>query len=149
MSSDRVERNTDVLIHRRAANPMPDDRPVPPADQVAPPWRILFHVGTENRTTIGLQISAEMLVGRSDTGGDAAPDLDLMPLDGQRSGVSRRHALITYEGETLFLTDLNSTNGTRINGFQLTPGRSYRLRDGDELEFGRIRGIMRLVRSAR
>jgi pSer/pThr/pTyr-binding forkhead associated (FHA) protein len=63
--------------------------------------------------------------------------------------VSRRHALITYENETLFLTDLNSTNGTRINGFQLTPGRSYRLRDGDELEFGRIRGIMRFVRSLR
>jgi pSer/pThr/pTyr-binding forkhead associated (FHA) protein len=128
---------------------MPDDRPVPPPDQVAPPWRILFHVGTENRTTVGLQVSAQMLVGRSDAGGDSVPDLDLSPLDGRRSGVSRRHALITYENETLFLTDLNSTNGTRINGFQLTPGRSYRLRDGDELEFGRIRGIMRFVRSLR
>ena len=148
MSSDPVECNTDVLI-RRAANPMPDDRPVPPADQVAPPWRILLQIGGESRTTIGLQVSPQMLVGRSDAGGGDVPDLDLGPLDGRRSGVSRRHALITYENETLFITDLNSTNGTRINGFQLTPGRSYRLRDGDELEFGRIRGIVRFVRSLR
>ncbi len=148
MSLDPVKRDTDVLI-RRAASPMPDDRPVPPANQVVPPWRLLFHVSSETRTTIGLQVSAQMLVGRSDAGGDTAPDLDLTPLDGRRSGVSRRHALITCENETLFLTDLNSTNGTRINGFQLTPGRGYRLRDGDELEFGRIRGVVRFVRSAR
>ena len=146
MSSDLVERNTDVLI-RRAANPMPADRPAPPANQVAPPWRILLHIGSDSRSTLGVQISPQMLVGRSDGASGSAPDLDLAPFDGQRSGVSRRHALITYENGTLFIADLNSTNGTRINGFQLEPGRSYRLRDGDELEFGRVRGVVRFVRA--
>ncbi|MEL6310133.1 MAG: FHA domain-containing protein [Chloroflexota bacterium] len=37
------------------------------------------------------------------------------------------------------MEDLGSTNGTRINGFQLTADQKYRLRDGDEIEFARLR----------
>ncbi|MCA9894532.1 MAG: FHA domain-containing protein, partial [Anaerolineae bacterium] len=44
---------------------------------------------------------------------------------------------------SLYIEDLGSTNGTRINGFQLTPRQKYRLRDADELEFARLRTIIR------
>ncbi|MEO8397241.1 MAG: FHA domain-containing protein, partial [Chloroflexota bacterium] len=40
----------------------------------------------------------------------------------------------------------NSTNGTRINGYRLDSGRAYRLRNGDELELGRLRLIVQVVR---
>jgi pSer/pThr/pTyr-binding forkhead associated (FHA) protein len=150
VSSDPPERNTDLLRPRGEARPMLDRGPRPPSDQVAPPWRVLVQIGGENRTTLGLPVTTErMLVGRADADGQVQPELDLNPYDGLRNGVSRKHASIVYEDETLYIEDLNSTNGTRINGYQLTPGKLYRLRDGDELEFGRVRVVIRFVRAPR
>lgn len=149
MAGELPERNTDLLKPSRAAGPMQDRGPRPPSDQVAPPWRLLLQIGGENRTTIGIPVTERMLVGREDSAGEIQPEIDLAPYDGLRNGVSRRHALITYEDGALYIEDLNSTNGTRINGYQLTPEHVYRLRDGDELEFGRIRIVMRFVRASR
>ena len=53
--------------------------------------------------------------------------------------VSRRHSRIVREADGYLVEDLGSTNGTRINGFQLTSKQRYRLRDGDEIEFARLR----------
>jgi FHA domain len=148
--SEPQERNTDLLRPRREARPMLDRGPRPPSDQVTPPWRILVQIGGENRTTLGLPVTAErMLVGRADAEGQVQPELDLNPYDGLSNGVSRKHAAIVYEDEALYIEDLSSTNGTRINGYQLTPSKLYRLRDGDELEFGRVRVVIRFVRAPR
>jgi len=49
----------------------------------------------------------------------------------------------------LSVEDLNSTNGTRINGYKLDAGRAYRLRNGDELELGRLRLVVMVVASAK
>ncbi|MAS37882.1 MAG: hypothetical protein CL610_28055 [Anaerolineaceae bacterium] len=128
---------------------MEDRGPQPPPDQVAPPWRLLLQIGGENRTTLGVSIEKRMLVGREDSRLGQIPEIDFGPFDGAASGVSREHAVITDEDGALYLEDLESTNGTRINGFQLTPARLYRLRDGDELEFGRLRVVVRFVRPSR
>lgn len=149
MPGDIKEGNTDVLRPRREGDPMLDRGPQPPPEVVAPPWRLLVQIGGENRTSFGLQVKAKMLVGRHDSQGEVQPDLDLGPYEGVRNGVSRRHALITYDDGALHIEDLESTNGTRINGFELTPGKAYRLRDGDELEFGRARVVIRFVRASR
>ena len=70
-------------------------------------------------------------------------DFDLSPYGAYTFGVSRQHAIITLHEGFLYLEDNNSTNGTRINGFQLTPKQKYRLRDGDEVEFARLRTSIR------
>ncbi len=141
--------STDILNQRPPVRPMADRGPQPPPDQVAPPWRLLLQIGGENRTTLGVSVSDRMLVGREDAKKGQYPEIDFAPFDGSANGVSREHALITYEDGALYVEDLNSTNGTRINGFQLTPQRAYRLRDGDELEFGRLRVVLRFVRPSR
>lgn len=141
--------STDVLNQPRSVRPMVDRGPQPPPDQVAPPWRLLLQIGGENRTTLGVSVTDRMLVGREDAKKGQYPEIDFGPFDGAANGVSREHALITYEDGGLYVEDLNSTNGTRINGFQLTPERAYRLRDGDELEFGRLRVVLRFVRPSR
>ena len=46
---------------------------------------------------------------------------------------SRRHAEIRRVGNDVVLVDLNSTNGTRVNG---TPIRERKLMDGDEIRIG-------------
>jgi hypothetical protein len=119
---------------------LPDRGPRPPTTQVPRPWRLLLQVGSENKTTIGIQVKDTIHVGRSDVehAEDGIElDLDLAPYDALANGVSRLHARVTHE------------NGTRINGFQLTTKQRYRLRDGDELEFGRVRVVMRFVRPMR
>lgn len=48
--------------------------------------------------------------------------------------ISRRHFQIAYVGgEGYAITDLNSLNGTWLNGFQLRPGAPQFLRHGDQI----------------
>ena len=47
--------------------------------------------------------------------------------------VSRRHARIRRRGDTYFVEDLHSFNGTFVLGKRLPPGAWHPLRDGDEL----------------
>jgi hypothetical protein len=49
------------------------------------------------------------------------------------SNVSRQHAEIRPEGDGFVLTDLGSTNGTKVNGGRVT---RHRLVDGDRITFG-------------
>ncbi len=49
--------------------------------------------------------------------------------------VSGRHAQLHQVGETFHLQDLESTNGTRVNGEVMT---SVALRVGDRIQFGKV-----------
>ena len=51
------------------------------------------------------------------------------------ASVSGRHAQIEQVGEDYTITDLQSTNGTRVNGELIT---SVTLRVGDRIRFGKI-----------
>ena len=48
-------------------------------------------------------------------------------------GISRRHAEIKHEGESIFIRDLGSTNGTYCNGERIN---EYQLSDGDKIQVG-------------
>lgn len=48
--------------------------------------------------------------------------------------VSRRHSRIRVVGETIFVSDLGSRNGTLVNDVAIT--QEIQLRDGDELRIG-------------
>jgi hypothetical protein len=47
--------------------------------------------------------------------------------------VSRLHARLIWDGESYLISDLNSRNGTDINGRLLEPGEEYRLESGDRI----------------
>jgi len=53
--------------------------------------------------------------------------------------VSRYHAKITKEGDSFFITDLNSTNGTFINDELLQTYQKKEIKDGDIIAFANIR----------
>ena len=50
--------------------------------------------------------------------------------------LSRNQVKIFRIGKTLFVEDLKSTNGTRINGRFIEPGESFEVQDGDTLSMG-------------
>lgn len=52
--------------------------------------------------------------------------------------VSRMHARLVKNREEVSLEDLNSTNGTYLNGIQLQPYEKKRLEPGDEIRCGKI-----------
>ncbi|MBV8244787.1 MAG: FHA domain-containing protein [Candidatus Eremiobacteraeota bacterium] len=63
-----------------------------------------------------------------------AVEADLLVLDPL---VSRRHASLEQEGDAIFVTDLQSSNGTFLNGHRIR--ESIELRRGDQIEIGAAR----------
>lgn len=55
--------------------------------------------------------------------------------------ISRIHARLEQKEDGIYLTDLNSTNGTFQNGTRLIPNRPYRLRSGDEVTLADLKYI--------
>ena len=72
------------------------------------------------------------VVGKLETAADA-----VIPLP----TVSRVHAKIRKKGEEYFLCDLNSRNGTSVNGRMLKNEEEYLLQDEDEVDFAQARYI--------
>ncbi len=105
-----------------------------PASDTNTPWGSLqFNDGPE------IQLAGERaVVGRYDHDlGGIEPEVDLAQMQGADT-VSRIHAAFEHIGSTYTLTDLNSTNATRINGKRLEPDKAMPINDGDALQFGKI-----------
>jgi|SRR5215831_1071361 len=80
----------------------------------------------------------EVLMGRYDVSNTVELGVDLTPYGARDNGVSRVHAAIRRGEDTLTLVDLNSANGTHLNGQRLTPNQPRVLRDGDEVRLGKL-----------
>lgn len=59
--------------------------------------------------------------------------------------ISRAHVRLTVSGGDLYAEDLNTLNGTRINGHALDPGEPMVLQSNDQLELGPVVFQVRLV----
>lgn len=57
----------------------------------------------------------------------------------EKDVISRYHAKVTREGEDYFLTDLNSTNGTYLNGEMLLTYQKKEVQFGDEITFADLK----------
>lgn len=55
--------------------------------------------------------------------------------------ISRLHAKVRKKGEDYYLADLNSRNGTSVNGRMLKVNEEYLLQDEDEVDFAEARYI--------
>lgn len=80
----------------------------------------------------------EICLGRYDGSRGAFPDLDLAPDGGFVKGVSRQHAKILQTGNSVFVEDVGSANGTFLNDECIKPYLLYPLRAGDTLQLGRL-----------
>ncbi len=124
------------------AGEMEHREPQPGTANLTTAWRLRFKMGEQSRL---MSISEKIIIGRT-IDNEAGVDFDLTPYGAYHFGVSRHHAIMTLHDGFLYLEDNGSTNGTRINGFQLTPKQKYRLRDGDEVEFARLRTTIKFER---
>ena len=126
---DQVSTETFDPIINRSVSPFSDTKPEPMV-----PWVLDFHIG---KRLLQLQVHERMIIGRGESG-TGAPDVDLDPLDAHEHGVSRRHAILLTRERFLTIRDLNSTNGTFINGLRLQRSQDVPLEHGDRLQFGKL-----------
>ena len=89
-------------------------------------------------TPIAVSADHEFVLGRK-TEGESEPLVDLTDPDGFAMGVSRRHAMIRSGDKGYVIIDLNSSNGTWLNGKILVPTRPYDLPTGGLIQLGRLK----------
>jgi hypothetical protein len=77
------------------------------------------------------------LIGRWDPETGAFPEVDL-DQDDPEAKISRKHALIRFEGSKITVEDIGSLNGTYVNRQpRLMPGNPVELKSGDEIIIGK------------
>lgn len=87
----------------------------------------------------------EFTLGRVAEGQPILPDVDLSPYEAFSLGVSRLHASLKLANERVIITDLGSSNGTRVNGQKIVPHLEYPLNHGDMIALGKLK-IQILIR---
>ena len=95
--------------------------------------------GTATVTDLSVVLKAgeSVVLGRAETDVEATNHLiDLTPLDAIPLGVSRRHLTIQHDYWRLTLMDMESSNGSYLNGDRMTPLQPYKVGDGFELRLG-------------
>jgi hypothetical protein len=80
----------------------------------------------------------DLVLGRSDHRSPQRPDLDLTHVGAADRGVSRRHARLELTDGHLYITDLDSSNGTFVKGVRLNPYTPTLLHSGDEVLLARL-----------
>ena len=94
---------------------------------------VLFHLQTGTSVEIPLDL-AVIHIGKPNK--QVPPDVDVSGFTNAEI-VSRIHADIRVEGDTYFVEDRGSSNGTYINHSPLLAGNRHRLRTGDRISLGK------------
>ncbi len=133
---DTTQDRASVLLGKQNGGP-PPRRPTRHVDLLGPDSVALYIAGTEEPLTI--QLTSEAILGRHAPSSIAQPRVDLAPYGAFTKGVSRLHAAIRRTQDNLLVvTDLDSTNGSWLNGTRMESHRLYALRPGDRLLLGQV-----------
>jgi pSer/pThr/pTyr-binding forkhead associated (FHA) protein len=90
----------------------------------------------ESGEKLRLKTHGHISLGRADTDSSWQPTVDLTPYGAVEKGVSRMHADLFFENDQVFVLELGSANGTRVNGVRVQIGLAQQLCNGDKLELG-------------
>jgi hypothetical protein len=99
----------------------------------------VYPVGTNS--PIAVTEDKEFVLGR-ETGEGSEKIIDLSSLDGFAMGVSRRHAKIRAAENGYRIIDLNSSNGTWLNGQILVPTIANNLPSGSNVQLGYLKLVV-------
>jgi hypothetical protein len=94
-----------------------------------------------NATLIAVATDKQVVLGRK-TEGEKKPLVDLTYPNGYAMGVSRHHAIIRSNDKGYVIMDLNSSNGTWLDGKILTPAEPYDLPSGGTIQLGLLKLVV-------
>ncbi len=119
----------------------------------AEPGTVRFTPGKQAVPAVMLQVSGQLADGEAFTrclpvnGPDwnAVLGREDADIDLASSTVSRRHAQVQIHQGRMTISDLDSTNGTRINGVPCLPGEIFFAQSGDSLQLGDVSLTLQLL----
>jgi DNA-binding response OmpR family regulator len=115
------------------------------SDEKTTPWVIELE-SVNAAEALRIHLDRPYVLGRIDQKQNTLlPDIDLTPYGADEFGVSRRHLQIYGEGDHLIAVDLNSGNGTLLNGQRMEPEKAYTLKHQDNLQLGRLKFDLKVV----
>ncbi|MCC6616386.1 MAG: FHA domain-containing protein [Anaerolineae bacterium] len=111
----------------------------------APHWRVSLEKTNDESLLMDLEFDRETILGRLNS--DEQQDFVILfpEIDTEVFGVSRTHAVLSPTSTALYVIDLGSTNGTRLNGRRLGPKIPYVVVDGDQITLGRLECLIRIL----
>ncbi len=119
------------------ASPIPSQIPVAPValgvTQLQVQAASLLHLQTQTKIEIPQGLSV-IHIGKPND--QIPPDIDVSGFPNS-DVVSRIHADLRVEGDTFYIEDVGSANGTYINHTPLSKGNRHRLRSGDRISLGK------------
>lgn len=91
---------------------------------------------TGSDSVVSLLGRVNYTLGRTIEGQAVIPDIDLSPFGAEKYGVSRIHAEVFLKPDGIFIIDLDSANGTKVNGAQIETVTPVHLHHGDIIHLG-------------
>src|SRR5438132_5799966 len=133
-------REANALLERLVGRPVDADQVALDSTVVAPAEKAMRHrlVDVASGTAFFFSKGDETTIGRADPVTGILPDIDLTPVDLNRS-VSRRHAKIIKRGsDYCVLEEIGTVNGTYVNDQRIPTGSPVPIHNGDLLKIGLI-----------
>lgn len=127
-------------VHTLAATPAapPGAAPAPLPPPPAPPRRKVKLVVLRGQR-IGVEYPVYEGTNTIGRFADRPVDIDLLTQEAvEQIWCSRQHAVFLFDGQTLAVEDLNSLNGTWVNGKRLTAGVQHVLKVNDVVQVGTV-----------
>ncbi len=141
-TTHHIERNqTGLLLTQEGRLPVP---PAPAVSANSGDATVSLHL-IESGMILHLTGQNEFTLGRVAEGQPILPDVDLSPYEAYAQGVSRLHSALKMNNQRVFITDLGSSNGTRVNGQKIMPNVDFPLNHGDVVALGKFK-IQVLIR---
>jgi hypothetical protein len=108
---------------------------------LAKPNPVTFEI---NGQQVTLPQRDSLVIGRgTQPDGREQPDVDLSRFAAVQLGVSRSHMRLVRRDNLIYISDLDSRNGTWLNGKRLVGKGERVVRDGDEVQLGKLRITIR------
>jgi CRP-like cAMP-binding protein len=133
-------REANTLLEKLVGREVDVDHMAMDATVVAPAEKATRHrlVDVATGTAFFFSSGDETTIGRADPVTGILPDIDLTPVDNNRS-VSRRHAKIIKTGNDYHvLEEVGTVNGTYVNDQRIPTGVPVTLHNGDLVKIGLI-----------
>ena len=108
------------------------------------PMAVRLTIGSEKRQA-KFTLDKIIRIGRLDPASNVFPELDLTHDGPTAKAISRRHAVILKQEDKVIVEDVDSVNGTFINGKKLKPYVPAELKDGDTLQLGTLLVMVEII----
>ncbi|NES68547.1 MAG: FHA domain-containing protein, partial [Okeania sp. SIO2D1] len=107
--------------------------PIPAKTQLQKQSAKLLHIRTDTDIELPVNLSVIHIGKPNDR---VPPDIDVSGFPDSEV-VSRSHADIRVDGDSYYIEDIGSSNGTYVNNTSLARGNRHKLRPGDRISLGK------------